>query len=314
MEEFDKLHRYEEKSDEFFTSFDGERYNKDHESFLSFDHNRVKLRNGTDGLDYVNASWLSPISEQGKHDDFNNPANDLMQDINFIIGQDPMPQTMSHHFQMIHENGIHIVVNLQKGNDYKPLKFGAAERYGQMEVNLLQRKLIHDYLFRSEISLCNTTQPDAQYQHNFISYQFTAWPQHEISLLDETHDLVSAICVIRQQMKHTKGNIKVMSHDPEGGVCSSAVFVCLLDLLQKVDAGLIPDDHVKHSVEGNDVSKVVNNLRKERAKMINTYSTFKLVCFCLEYYRKNKEFFHRLKPKGLNLNPCTLMYTNARNN
>ena len=115
-------------------------------------------------------------------------------------------------------------------------------------------------------------------------------------------------------MKHTKGNIKVMSHDPEGGVCSSAVVVCFLALREKIDAGLVPDGGTKHSAEGNEVLKVVNCLRKERANMINAYSTFKLVCFCLEYYRKNQEFFDRLKPKGLNLNPCTLLYPNAISN
>ena len=104
-----------------------------------------------------------------------------------------------------------------------------------------------------------------------------------------------------------------MSHDPEGGIRSSAVFVCLLNLLQKFDPELITDNQAKHFPEGNDVLKTVNNLRKDRANMIDSYSTFKLVHFCLEHYRKNKVFFDRLKPKGLNVNPGTLLYSNDTN-
>ena len=88
-----------------------------------YDFNRVKLKNKIDGMDYINASHIT--GEQARHPD-NVGSIDIIDDdvkddkensarfsnINFIASQGPLPNTITHHLQMLHENKVDIVVML----------------------------------------------------------------------------------------------------------------------------------------------------------------------------------------------------------
>ena len=74
-------------------------------------------------------------------------------------------------------------------------------------------------------------------KRHFIYYDFTAYPSDEILSSPKAHDLVSAICIIRQQLKQCKKDIKILTHDADERLGSSSIFACLLDLMRKYNDG-----------------------------------------------------------------------------
>ena len=115
-DEFKKLTKYEDGLTKRFTTAQGKRYNKT--GFLNlipenlpFDHNRVKIKSPIDGCDYINATWLTNTSEDSTYDELISTTYQPYKNINFIVGQDPIPATMQHHFRLIIENKIDLVVS-----------------------------------------------------------------------------------------------------------------------------------------------------------------------------------------------------------
>ena len=100
-----------------------------------YDFNRVKLINKIGGMDYINASHITgekstnpdnlgsiDIMDDDVKDDKDNPAR--FSNINFIACQGPLPNTLTHHLQMLHENKVDIVVMLTRCKEKDKSKFG----------------------------------------------------------------------------------------------------------------------------------------------------------------------------------------------
>ena len=216
--------------------------------------------------------------------------------IKFIIGQDPLQTTLQHHYSLIHENKVDIVINFKEEGTTKPLNVGKTYHLKDLTLTVHNKNKVLNNLIRTEISLFHTTAKGGQYKHHAILYEFTSWPSDKITSSEETQDLVSAIVLMRQEMKLDKGAIKVMVHDPQSGLRGSAVFLVLYHLLQKVDNSFTENNKIKSSVEKIDVFGTVNRLRNDRAGMIDNYATYKLLFLSLGYYGPNRCALNQLGP------------------
>ena len=91
-------------------------------NILPYDFNRVKLKAAINGMDYINASFITGIhsgsnefktSGQITKTDFQDfPAR--FSNISFLASQGPLANTCAHHLQMILENNIQLVIMLTK--------------------------------------------------------------------------------------------------------------------------------------------------------------------------------------------------------
>ena len=123
----------------------------------------------------------------------------------------------------------------------------------------------------------------------------------------DTKDLVEGICRIRSEFKLEKSSLKILLHDSSGGLCGSAVFLSLHEILQKVDESFTEENQLKKSAEAIDVFNIVNNLRKDRPSMIDTYEAYKMVFLCLGYYGLNRTSLKQKYSKNLYVKPPTMV-------
>ena len=121
-------------------------------NILPYDFNRVKLKTAINGMDYINASFITGI-HSGSNEckttgqiiktDFQDfPAR--FSNISFLASQGPLANTCAHHLQMILENNVQLVIMLTK----------IREGDGRGEVTLLQITFssIHFKIFEAEIT------------------------------------------------------------------------------------------------------------------------------------------------------------------
>ena len=111
-------------------------------------------------------------------------------------------------------------------------------------------------------------------------------------------------------MKLDDTAIKVLIHDCQGGVSSSAAFLVLYNLLQQVDSSFTDTGQLKSSIRKIDVFGMVNRLRNDRAGMVSSYETYKLLHRCLEYYGPNRVALKNLVPMRLS-SKSTVQETNS---
>ena len=87
-------------------------------NILPYDHTRVELTEPLDGVDYINASWITnamPRDCNGHILRLNSASESAScSNISFMACQGPLPHTCSHHLQLIHEQKIDIVVMLTR--------------------------------------------------------------------------------------------------------------------------------------------------------------------------------------------------------
>ena len=232
--------------------------------------------------------------------------------IEIIISPDPVKHEMMDYYHTIRDNSIDVVVRLGQGIHFSSSFVDITKTYGPMTVNVIRRFLIHDFLFRTDILIMTDEYLEPKHIQNVVFYDFTSFPTDEIWSSAKTHDLVSAICIIQQQLKQWNKNIKILTHDRKDGLESSSVFVCLLDLVTKIEKNSSDANEGECLLQDTDVIKTINDFRNKKEGMIESYENFKLLFYCLDYYVKHREFFNRLQPKGLRINPGDLFLSNRQ--
>ena len=95
----------------------------------------------------------------------------------------------------------------------------------------------------------------------------------------------------------------MLATDTRGGVCASAVFLSMYEIMQDVDEAITDDNKLKNSATDIDVFSIVNRLRNDRDKMIEDFSTYKLLFHCLNYYGLNRESLNQIKPSHVVIEP-----------
>ena len=188
VQEFNNLVSFEDDDlSQRLTRFQGQRFNKIGQlnlvkTVLPFDQNRVKLKNPIDGYDYINASLISqPSFEDRTYDEV--IYSDILscKNVRIIVGQDPLPHTLPHHWALIYENEVDFVVNFTT----KSLKLGKVYRFGSISVRVLNQRKMSETLSRTEISLFNMSAPGAKHEHRSSIFKIIGWPNDEILGADQ---------------------------------------------------------------------------------------------------------------------------------
>ena len=108
--EFDNLLHYDGAITQRLTTSQGERYNDKKYGFnrvpknIPFDHNRLRLKRPIKNCDYINANTITPSTDDRTYDEIIYTSHQPFKSIQWSVGQNPLPQTLNHHFRLIHEN------------------------------------------------------------------------------------------------------------------------------------------------------------------------------------------------------------------
>ena len=315
-DDFKKLLQYDGGLGQRFTTAQGTRYNKIGQlnlipTNLPFDHNRIKLKTPVEGCDYINANWITPPTDDtATYDQLIYTSHLPFDRIRFGVGQEPLPHTEKMYFQAIHEQKFDFVLSFTNKAKEDSFEIDELRTFEGLNLHVLSRTQINEHLYRSEISLTNSNSSGNEYKHNFNYFEFDAWPKEERVGSEVIELLVSSICIMRNEIAQNKSSLKILATDSRGGIGASAAFLVMYEIMQNVDEAFTQDNQLKQSANYIDVFAIVNRLRKDRERMIEDFTTYKLLFQCLEYYGTKREFLNRSIPKSMNKNTRE---TNKRN-
>lgn len=303
-DEFHKLTKYEDGLTQRVRVSQGKRYNKTGgfnmaPENLPFDHNRVKLRTPIEGCDYVNASWINNPSDDSNYDELIYTTYLPFRNIRFIIGQDPMDATMQHHYRMLLENRVDVILCFSEDNigpdNLISFEIGRTYNFGELSLAIRSRRKITDHLLKAEITIIDTTASGVQNIHHANYFAFLEFDFHgrEITCSKDAEKFIVSICTIRNELKSQDSSLKVFVHDCRGGVKEAAAFVVLYELMQQIDESLTEENEIKRSAANIDVFKCVNRLRKDRSNAIEDYTTYKDLFLWLNYYGPNRRLLNQ---------------------
>ena len=103
-------------------------------------------------------------------------------------------------------------------------------------------------------------------------------------------------------MSLSNEDMTVIVHDVDGGVGPAALWIAMYELLEKIDE-VVPTQNTQQANSNNDlgnldVFRVVNGLRKQRSKMINSFENYKLLFVLLQYYCQQKTTFDKIQAEN----------------
>lgn len=255
-----------------------------------------KIKTPIEGCDYISANWITPPSdENATYDQLIYTLYLPFSHIKFAVGQEPLSHTENMHYQMIHEQKFDFVLSFTNEPKDDSLEANEVRSFKRLNLHVLNQTQINEHLCRSEVSLFNTKNAGAEYKHNFIYFEFDAWPKEDPASSYALKHLVSSICLIRNEMTLSRSSLKVLATDTRGGVGASALFLALYETMQDVDESFTQNNTLKQSATDIDVFSIANRLRKDREKMIEDFSTYTLLFKCLEYYGSNRGTLIQLK-------------------
>ena len=305
-DEFKRLFEYEDKIESKLSTYQGKRYNDRMDSnlkdrILPYDHNRIKLKNLVDGSDYINASLISPLrrSEEPSYDEVIYSSYVPTFQIQFIVSQEPRETTLTRHFQMIHEQKVHVVISLHRGRGTKMLLVGKVDSFNHMTRKTVKRIQVSDTMCVYIYELFNTTSVETQHKTQVLSFEIYDFPKKDDFDAEDARNLLTNIASIRKQIKAKNNVLKMMVYDDEAGLCGASIFVALYEIMANVDSSVNEHNQLKTSAEDVNVFEVVNGLRKDRMNMINTFGAYKFLHLCLMEYGPNRKTYDAIKSKKL---------------
>lgn len=301
--EFEKLFRFKDDVTSRLTQYQGKRNDGKHgrnvnSRALPFDYNRVKLKNANDGNDYFNGTWIVSNTEESTYDEIVYSDYIPYAKIDFIVGQKPMPNTLLHHYQVLHENKVDIEIYIHFGRNTKSLVPGKVYHTGNLSRRVFTSNQIGKHLIMTEMEFFDTTSSKTQFKHPMTLFEITGFPKQEMDDVSEVNDILESICLIRKHIKGDSKNMTIMVHDPDGGISGAACVVALYNLLQSIDECVNEKNEIKKSAFDVEVYREINKLRHVRANMVDDFGTYKMIHQCLWYYGQNKAHFDRIKPKS----------------
>jgi len=190
---------------------------------------------------------------------------------------------------MIHQCKFDFVVSFSLLKEKQPYLPNEVIKMESLTIKVLSRVKMNEHLYRTEISLYNSNDGRMQYQHKVVCFEINFEKIEDDEDEIAVSNLVISSCQIRREMALKNSNLKVLATDTRGGVGASAVFVSMYEIMQMVDNGLTEDGNIKSSADDIDVFAIANRLRKDRAKMFEDFSTYKLLFQCLGYYGLQKD-------------------------
>ena len=306
-DEFERLFKYQDKIESKLTTYQGKRNNdriglNAKADILPYDHNRIKLKNLFEGSDYINASLISSLrrSEEPSYDEIIYTSYVPTFQIEFIVGQEPNKNTFTRHFQMLHEQRVHVVISLHRGKGTNKLILDKVDSFHNMTRKTVKKIQVSDTMCVYIYELFDTTSVETQYKTQVLFFEIFNFPKWDDFDVEDARNILSNISSIRKQIKAKNNRLKMMVYDDEAGSCGASLFVALYDMLENVDGSVNEENQLKKSAEDVKVFDVVNGLRKDRMMMVNTFSAYKFLHMCLMEYGPNKKTYDAIQSKQLN--------------
>ena len=306
-DEFDRLFQYQDKIESKLSTYQGKRNNDKmglnaKPNIFPYDHNRIKLKDMVDESDYINASLISSPrrSDEPSYDEVIYTSYVPSFQIQFIIGQEPGKNTWTRHFQMIHEQRVHVVISLHRGNITRKLIVGKIEGFQHMTRKIVQNIQVTDNMCVYIYELFNTTSVETQYKTQVLFFEIFDFPKSDHFEAEDARSVLTNIASIRKHIKAKNNTLKMMVYDDEAGLSGASIFVALYETLESVDCSVNEHNQLKQSAEDVNVFEVVNGLRKDRMNAVNTFEGYKFLHLCLMEYGPNRKTYDAIQSKPLN--------------
>ena len=282
----------------------GKRYNNGkkgrfniNNDIIPYDQTRVKLKTPIKGIDYINASWIQRVEESGIYDDVYEflPS----EKINFLLTQDPIPDTEQHFYQMMYEQQVDIIVHV--GSD-KNLPKWTKLQFGNVSKKMIKRVQLDQNLIREHFDIF-VKHKKSTINHPITAYHYTAWPTTGDFEDIDSKNFLTMMSLIKADIGKPTKEFTIASHDSSGGVEGASTFIILFQMLQdlntklnvrKLELGKTPRTTETEYVN---IFEKVNEVRKQRAHMVSKFSNYTFLLTCLAHYAKNKESFDEMQTK-----------------
>ena len=303
--DFDKIEERDIQRCKDVPDYQGRKHNKsgkklnNHDDVLPFDFNRVVLKNLINKTDYVNASWISKAVNE-RYDSLDFITYPSYSKINFIVTQRPSKKTFPHFYQMVHENMVDLIIALHDKEENASGTNDGIETLGNTTVIMNKRYKIHEQVLKSELELQNKIS-SSRFSQLINVYEFNQWNKQKLkgnnSMQDRIEQFLQFFCLVRKELNDSKDELTVVVHDAEGGIGAAAIWIALYNLLEQYDENIARSSkervHINDEMKSLDVSKTVNDLRKQRSKMVNSFANYSFIFECIKYYSHNLGFHFR---------------------
>ena len=310
-EEFEQLEAFDKRRCKDNSMSQGRQHDKSGKKFnnndniLPFDFNRVVLNNPINKVDYLNASWISKAINE-RYDSLEFVPYRPYSKINFIVTQRPRMNTLPHFYQMVHENVASVIIAISDHEDKKCDVSDGLEIFGNTTVISNKRYNIHEHVTKNEIELQNTVST-ARFSQMVIIYEYNSWTKpnakdNRFSQI-EIERFLQFLCIVMKDLDNVKDELTIVAHDDENGVGPAAIWIALYNLIQQFDEAVAKASKGKSPIvidlemKKLDVFKTVNELRKQRTKMVNSFAYYSFVFECLNFYCNNKEKLDKIRPQ-----------------
>ena len=279
----------------------GQRYNDGkrgrlniQKNILPYDQTRVTLKKPIKNVDYINASWIQTANEGNVYDD----VYDFLASskINFILTQDPTQDSHHHYFQMMYEQKVDVIVHV--GSDRNLPQWDKVS-FGNVYLELVESVNLNENVQREKLTIF--VKADVLiHSHPVTVYHFSAWPSDDQYGESDSKNILTLISLIQRDIGKPTKEFTIAAHDASGGVTGASSFIALFQMQQDLNTKLkvrkkgLMDISQKEEIEYINVFDKINELRKQRSKMISTFENYKFLYTTLAYYAQNQSQFEQI--------------------
>ena len=274
------------------TDAQGRRYNEEKygkmnikKNVIPYDQNRVVLRTPIIGSDYINATWLQRIKANDLYDDLYDflPSTSM----NIILTQTPTSDTRQHYLQLINDQRIDVLINIGSDKDFPNWD---RKSFGNLSSELIERIDVDDFIFQERIDV-SARHGKSIINHTTTVYNFTGWPSNDTFSEKDSKNLLTFINFVRREIGKPSKDFTMAVHDSDGGVGGAATFIVLHQMMQDVDSKILERDSGQEEIGSLNIFRTVDELRKQRAHIIETFSNYKFLFKTLSYYASKRSTF-----------------------
>ena len=283
-----------------------------HPNIYPYDYNRIVLQKPIKGTDYINGSYITGEKSikrfQTKacisYRESASPDLSKFANINFLSTQGPLKTTSQHHWQMVYENNVDVIIMLtkvkegvkEKCHTYWPTFGDLPIRSGQYEVTNFDEQTMREGVIRRDLLVMDCDSPALNCENEVIHLQYLDWP--DLGVPQDINYLIKAITDLRKillekvlERKGKADRFNVVVHC-SAGVGRTGTFLALYKLMDDVDEIL----KFKKLNESKRVSTVVPetinifntvlSLRSKRVEMVQTWEQYKYLYGSLVAYSR----------------------------
>ena len=259
---------------------------------VPYDQNIVQLKHSENNVDFVNASWVNIVqTSDGLYDlPVLHPYLPSSM-IGLISAQSPMENTVDQHVQMLYEAKVGLVVELSQN-----ASMNGGEKFDGAIVSkkMIDKMDLNDMLTREVWDLSK----ERGKTRRLVFLQLKDWANSgELSEVT-IQNMLTTITQARKDIGNTRETMTLLVQDEQGGVGGAAVFIALIQLLEKIDDAVIAaKSHVGKFEEDDftiNVFETIQDLRCKRMGMIQSLEEYTFLHQALLHYVKNKEQYDDL--------------------